>query len=63
MKIIEKWPRHPDDPREVACDTCKWRTGKTICKAFDKIPKSILDGSNDHRSRYPTDGGIRYEKK
>jgi len=33
------------------------------CKAFKKIPDSILSGKNSHRKPVDGDNGIQYEKK
>lgn len=45
------------------CDDCTHYRGSHKCKAFPQgIPSDILDGSNDHRSEYPGDNGIKWEK-
>jgi hypothetical protein len=44
---------HDDDNRETA-----------TCDAFpDGIPEQILTGEVDHKSPFPNDNGIRYERQ
>ncbi|MBT9174344.1 MAG: hypothetical protein DDT21_02758 [Syntrophomonadaceae bacterium] len=31
------------------------------CKAFQRIPREILEGKHDHRRPFSGDGGIRFE--
>lgn len=33
------------------------------CKAFDRIPRSILFNETSHKKPYPGDKGIRFEPK
>lgn len=50
------------------CVRCKnWSTERpaddigSMCKAFRRIPRGILEGTHDHRLPFPGDGGIRFE--
>jgi hypothetical protein len=44
------------------CLTCVHKERNLSCAAFEVIPEEILNGSHDHRTPYPGDGGYRYEK-
>lgn len=46
------------------CMTCKHlAVGTRTCAAFPRgIPPAIRAGMHDHRTRYPGDGGIMYER-
>lgn len=38
-------------------------TGAAKCAAFERIPKEIWIGDNDHRRPYPGDHGIQFKPK
>jgi len=48
---------------EFQCDGCRHYLGGPQCRAFERIPHDILDGTHDHRTPYPGDRGIRWEAK
>jgi hypothetical protein len=45
---------------------CTWcrhlELGSRSCAAFREIPLPIWKGENDHKSPYPGDGGIQFER-
>lgn len=43
------------------CAFCVHYQGKMSCQAFNKIPKEIWLGENDHRKPFPGDNGIQFE--
>jgi hypothetical protein len=45
------------------CYSCLNYKSGFSCNAFERIPDIILTGYNDHRSPFPGDGGIQFEKK
>lgn len=48
----------------VACETCKHKHDGPTCEAFPQgIPEDILAGRNQHRDRYPGDGGTIWEAR
>ena len=47
----------------IQCDACRHYIKTRRCKAFDWIPDAILTGKHDHRTPYPGDNGILFEKK
>ncbi len=52
--------------KPVLCSICKHRTpgdGYPSCTAFDRIPVDILANRHDHREAYPSDGGVRFERR
>lgn len=48
---------------KMQCMSCANYLEAGKCKAFDRIPSAILDGTHDHTKPYPGDHGVRYEKK
>lgn len=53
--------------RAPMCMTCKHLIDdpeRLICRAFPNgIPEAILDNQADHRTPYPGDQGVQYERK
>jgi len=44
------------------CVICKHRTDGNLCVAFpDGIPFDILNGENNHKTKYKGDNGIQFE--
>lgn len=51
--------------KDILCFSCKHlrRSAPLSCRAYqDGIPEDILDGTLDHDSPRPDDGGTQYER-
>jgi hypothetical protein len=69
MSMGDRWKDWDENFNEYVewktpCATCAHLIEAGICKAFPKgIPAEIYSGDDQHRTPYPGDHGIQYEKR